>query len=553
MNTLSLTPTPANHGSDPAAPHTHARYRLPPVRPILPKVGTSTQRHHSAEDRSFLQRRIALFGRTLFSLMVGLSAVSLSLTAWLVPDFFRRMPARPYSALAMLAVGALWLICRRGSYSLRTLVALDAATTIAAGAALSTIVLQAPVEVPPGVPTTLFLTYLLAARAIVVPSDYRHTFVVSALAALPSIVIIVAYGEQHASARPTTVVLPLWCGLAVLLATWTSHVVYALRRSVREAEQLGQYRLEAKIGEGGMGVVYRARHAMLRRSTVIKLLPPEKAGQANLTRFEREVQLTSQLSSPNTVAIYDFGRTDDGIFYYAMEHLDGIDLEQLVVEHGPQPAARAIHVLAQVCSALSEAHEAGLIHRDVKPSNVMLCRHGGALDVVKVLDFGLVKDISEGSDATLTHADAVLGTPLYVSPEAITAPETVGPRSDLYAVGALGYHLLTGRPVFDGRTVAEVYARHLYSQPVAPRELVASIPADLEALILSCLAKSPEERPRDARSLRAALVACRDAGTWSDLEAQAFWRGRISQHNERPVSEASTLAVADTRRAEPTG
>jgi serine/threonine-protein kinase len=512
-------------------------------------MGTTTQRRHSAEDRSFLQRRIALFGRTLFLLMLGISVVGVTVSALVMPDFMRRMPARPYYAVAIVALGALWLMCSRGAYSRRTLIALDAATTIAAGCALSTIVLQAPVEVPPGVPTTLFLTYLLAARAIVVPSDYRHTFVVSALAALPSIVVIWTFGETHAAARLVTVILPVWCALAVLLATWTSHVVYRLRRSVREAQQLGQYTLETKIGEGGMGVVYRARHALLRRPTVIKLLPPEKAGQHNLTRFEREVQLTSQLASPNTVAVYDFGRTDDGIFYYAMEHLDGIDLEQLVVEHGAQPAARVIHVLAQVCSALVEAHEAGLIHRDVKPSNVMLCRHGGALDVVKVLDFGLVKDISAGSDATLTHADAVLGTPLYVSPEAISAPEQVGGRSDLYAVGALGYHLLTGRAVFDGRTVAEVYARHLYAQPVPPSEHLASVPADLEALLLSCLAKAPDDRPRDARALRAALLACRDAGAWSDRQAETFWRDRKPTHSVRPT-DLATLAVADTRRAE---
>ena len=534
-----------------AASGSQSSYRSARVRPILPAMGSTTQRRHSAEDRSFLQRRVALFGLTLFLLMVGIAVVGLTVTTLVVPDFFQRMPERPYSALAILAVGGLWLVCRRGSYSLRTLIALDGATTIAAGSALATIVVQAPVEVPPGVPTTLFLTYLLVARAIVVPSDYRHTFAVSALAALPSMVVIWTYGTDHPVARPITVMLPLWCTMAVLLATWTSHVVYRLRRSVREAQQLGQYTLETKIGEGGMGVVYRARHALLRRPTVIKLLPPDKAGQHNLTRFEREVQLTSQLASPNTVAVYDFGRTDDGVFYYAMEHLDGIDLEQLVVEHGPLPAARVIHVLAQVCTALTEAHEAGLIHRDVKPSNVMLCRHGGALDVVKVLDFGLVKDISAGSDATLTHADAVLGTPLYVSPEAITAPEQVGPRSDLYAVGALGYHLLTGRAVFDGRTVAEVYARHLYSQPTPPSDHVSSVPPDLEALLLSCLAKSPDDRPRDARSLRAALFACRDSGAWSDRDAQDFWRERKSAtHSARPSADTASLAVADTRRVE---
>ncbi|HWM85796.1 MAG TPA: serine/threonine-protein kinase, partial [Kofleriaceae bacterium] len=191
--------------------------------------------------------------------------------------------------------------------------------------------------------------------------------------------------------------LPAWCVVAVVVGLWISRAIRNLRRREGDAWRLGPYTLEDKIGEGGMGIVFRARHAMLRRPTVVKLLPPERAGPSNLARFEREVQLTSQLTSPNTVSVYDFGRTPDGIFYYAMEYLDGVDLQHLIAQGGALPAGRVIHILSQVCRALAEAHGAGLVHRDIKPGNVMLCCQGGLSDVVKILDFGLVKDVA-GSD-----------------------------------------------------------------------------------------------------------------------------------------------------------
>lgn len=534
-------PFPASLGRRPEVAKT--KYPSRRLRHILRAMEVSEVRGKSSEDRGFLQERIALFGRSLFLLFASVPLLGVGVLELHDPGFTRRIHGPPYALFAVFALGAVWLFCRRGVHSLITLTLVDGAATISAGAAIATITIQAPPEVPVGVPSTLLLTYLLVARAIVVPSEPRKTAWISALAALPAIVVMVAFGTiEHVPAPHTVIVLPIWCVMAVGLSTWTSHVVYRLRRSAREAQKLGQYTLETQIGEGGMGVVYRARHSMLRRPTVIKLLPPEKAGQGNLARFEREVQLTSQLSSPNTVAIYDFGRTDEGVFYYAMEYLDGIDLEQLVAASGPLPAARVIHVLVQVCSALIEAHEAGLIHRDVKPGNVMLCRHGGVHDVVKVLDFGLVKDLSGGSETTVTHTESVLGTPLYISPEAIAEPHRVGPRSDLYAVGALGFHLLTGRNVFPGRTVAEVYARHLYSQPERPSEQVAGVPADLEQLILSCLEKAPEQRPASARVLRSALLACGAAGRWSEDDARAFWQTHGGDDKKRSrLEHAVTL------------
>src|SRR4029450_12284675 len=216
-----------------------------------------------------------------------------------------------------------------------------------------------------------------------------------------------------------------------------------------------------------MGVVYRARHALLRRPTAVKLLPPDKAGEQSIARFEREVQLTAALSHPNTVTIFDFGRTPEGLFYYAMELLDGAPLDVVVDLDGAQPPERVLHVLDGAAGALGEAHEIGLIHRDVKPANIILCKQGGVFDVPKVLDFGLVKDLTAG-EASLTGSATLAGTPLYMAPEAITAQRAMDARSDLYSLGAVGYFLATGTHVFPGRNAVEVLGHHLHTMPERP-------------------------------------------------------------------------------------
>jgi serine/threonine protein kinase len=314
------------------------------------------------------------------------------------------------------------------------------------------------------------------------------------------------------------------------------------RRAEREVQQLGQYTLEEQIGGGGMGVVYRARHALLRRPTAVKLLVPERASAAASARFEREVQQTCRLTHPNTVAIYDYGRTPDGTFYYAMEYLDGVNLEVLVKKHGPLPDGRVIPILTQVCGSLAEAHDIGLIHRDVKPANIMLTRCGGLADFVKLLDFGLVKALQTGDQAALTAAGAITGTPEFLSPEAIERPEKLGPRSDLYALGAVAYFLLTGKTVVEGGNVMEVCQRQLNELPVPPsRRAAAPIAADLEAVVLRCLAKQPEDRPAGARELAAQLARCRPAVPWGAEDAEAWWK---TQPVSPPTSELtfSTLA-----------
>jgi eukaryotic-like serine/threonine-protein kinase len=273
----------------------------------------------------------------------------------------------------------------------------------------------------------------------------------------------------------------------------------------------------------------------LRRPTAVKLLLPDRVGGAdNLDRFEREVQLMSQLTHANTVAVFDYGRSPDGVLYYAMEYLAGIDLEHLVRTHGAQPAGRVVAILVQVSGALQEAHDAGLIHRDIKPANIILCERGGVPDVAKVVDYGLVKEFAADSAAS---TQVVLGTPSYLAPEAVTDPSTVGPPADLYAVGAVGYFLLTGRKVFEGKTAVDICIAHVTKPPTPPSHLAMHVDPQLEAAIMKCLEKKPADRFASALELRAALLAVAPSDDWSVADARAWWQ--IFRATEQSVSDAS--------------
>lgn len=377
--------------------------------------------------------------------------------------------------------------------------------------------------------------------------DYRGVQVVGAWTWLKEYGMGVATEIDFEEAyRPLTILKrTFWALLALLFASSVAIFVFTLRmarlqrqarESAIEAKQLGQYKLEQKLGEGAMGVVYRGRHAMLRRPTAIKLLNADQITDDSIVRFEREVQITSNLNHPNTIAIYDYGRTPEDVFYYAMEYLDGIDLQQLVDAYGPQPAGRVIYILKQICASLYEAHCSGLVHRDIKPANIMLCRRGGEGDVVKVLDFGLVI-ARDGSMSDEAHSMA--GTPLYMSPEALQLPNSVDACSDLYAVGMVGYFLLTGKAAFDASNLADLSQMHASETPVAPsKRLGKKIPLELEHAILACLEKTRAKRPQTARDLSKLLEGCPAADEWTLEQADTWW----SSH-ERGPAESTTQTM----------
>jgi serine/threonine-protein kinase len=482
-----------------------------------------------AEFSAYLQERLALCSGVLFLVTLAL----LAMHAWLAqpagPGYvgYWRDPSTYVHLAGIGYAGVQHLALRRRRWSPRALLAAD--TVLQVSILISCVAiywLTYPLGNPSLVP---MLGLFLVTRAVVVPSRAMRTF----WGCLPAPFLILAVQLSHGY-------LKVWHGLELPaagfpeLVTWdftyltlcgavavvASRVNFRLRVSAYEARQLDQYVLEGLIGKGAMGEVHRARHGLMRRPTAIKLVRSEVMSAQMLKRFEQEVRLTSRLTHPNTIRVYDYGQTADGVFYYAMELLDGADLERIVEATGPMPAARAIHLLAQAAGALAEAHAAGLVHRDIKPSNLLLCRQGLAHDVVKVMDFGLVRDTSAA--ATLGSGDEICGSPTTISPEVVQG-EPATAKSDLYALGAVGCWLLTGKPIFDAQHAMEMVLAHIQKQPIRPSARGVVVPADLEALLLDCLAKRPDDRPASAAALRQALLACADATRWSEADAAAWW------------------------------
>jgi serine/threonine-protein kinase len=530
----------------------------------MPPRTPDTAYRDTEEGRALLQSRLARLARVSFLLCVAFYPIGLiargagGITG--VKGFGGAFgPEATWHLIGTFLFLFAWLFTRRGVLSAAALLVADFVMTVGVSFSFAMMGRYAPAWARPEQFMAFVVGQLLVIRAAVLPCPAVHSVAVSAFALAPIPVLThFIYDERPLAGSPGP--LPLAANAAVLgliviaVVGIISYTVHGLRERVREALRLGQYTLTEKIGEGGMGVVYKASHALLRRPTAIKLLPPARAGEHNIARFEREVQHTSLLTHANTVSIYDFGRTPEGTFYYAMEYLDGIDLQTLSDGDGAQDPGRVIHLLVQMVGALAEAHRIGLIHRDVKPANVILCERGGTPDVVKVLDFGLVKEMGAPSDPKLsaTSSHQIIGTPLYLSPEAIGAPETMDGRSDLYAVGAVGYLLLTGTPPFTGQSVIEVCSHHMLTPPTPPSErLGRPIPADLEAVILRCLAKSPSERPSDAAALEALLVACESARTWTKERAAAWWQergsGLRSLRPSVPVSTGTSRTLRVTR------
>jgi serine/threonine-protein kinase len=463
----------------------------------------------------------------------------------------------PNAHLLVMACGvAIWLRTRSGRRSVTELAYLDVACIVPPFAFSSLVLWFAAPTVRPNLIHVLGAGYLLVLRGVLVPSTGRRTAIIGAAFSAAMISWTYAYyvlkGQGDvAPPRLFATTTGVWSSMAVVISAVASHTIFGLRARVREATQLGQYLLVRKIGEGGMGVVYEARHALLRRRTALKLLPVANAGDSNVARFEREVQLTSTLTHPNTIAIYDYGRSPDGVFYYAMEYLDGVDLQKLIDRHGAVSPGIAAHILEQICGALAEAHTAGLIHRDVKPANVILCERGGTPAVAKVVDFGLVKHLNpSAADPLQTATDTVLGTPLYMSPEAITAPASVDARSDLYAVGALGYFLVTGHPPFSGKTTVEVCAHHLHSTPIPPSQRAGVDLGALDALLLECLEKDPSRRPESAATVARRLAGARATLNLSADALASWWDRCRSASREAGHSPAGSSAATTVLNVE---
>ncbi len=319
--------------------------------------------------------------------------------------------------------------------------------------------------------------------------------------------------------------------VAAVIAVLTAAMVHRRVTDETRARRLGSYRLVEKRGQGGMGEVWRAEHRSLIRPAAVKVLRRDAVAgrtvtetEAMVRRFRREVQTTALLTSPHTVAVYDFGRSDEGTLYYVMELLHGIDLQSLVKSSGPQPAERVIHILRQVCHSLADAHGHGLVHRDIKPANIHLGVLGLDLDFVKVLDFGLVKGRRGTFEAGLTVQGMVQGTPAYLAPEAAVGHE-VDARADLYAVGCVAYWMLTGELVFPGTSALAMLAAHVRKTPDAPsRRTELRVPPALDELVLACLAKDPADRPQSAAELLRRLDAIPVTAAWNQERAERWWR-----------------------------
>jgi hypothetical protein len=355
--------------------------------------------------------------------------------------------------------------------------------------------------------------------------DYRGVPVVGAARWLPGLDFGVATEvdaeEAYSALHPLEIAFWVFGGL--LLASLAGILIFSfiLRRMSQRIEairQLGQYTLEDKIGEGGMGKVYRARHALLRRPTAIKLISAASVDEMTLARFEHEVQLTSQLTHPNTIEVYDYGQTPEGIFYYVMEYLPGIDLARLLEIEGAIPANRAAHILCQVCGSLAEAHARGFIHRDIKPMNIILTERGGVLDFAKVLDFGLVKELG---NTRHTIAEAIPGTPPYIAPERLGDPRNVDSRTDLYSVGAVAFNLLTGKPLFEGNSSMDIAYKAIAGPAPRVSEFVDVAP-ELDRLVSDCLERDPSARPPSAQVICERLQAIIQT-PWTQADARDWW------------------------------
>jgi serine/threonine-protein kinase len=396
---------------------------------------------------------------------------------------------------------------------------------------------------------------LIVVYGVFIPNTWKRCALVVGLMALtPLTMTLFTCGDCPTMGGYTAQILfdlSIYLGMAVAIAIFGSYKISELQQEALEARKLGQYVLKRRLGKGGMGEVYLGEHVLLRRACAIKLIRADQTGdRTNLSRFEREVKAMARLTHWNTVEIYDYGHAEDGTFYYVMEYLPGLSLQELVERAGPLPPERAVHFLRQLCGALSEAHATDLIHRDLKPSNVIACERGGVYDVAKLLDFGLVHGVgvSAGGER-LTIQGTILGSPPYMAPEQALGKDKLDARTDIYSLGGVAYFLLTGQAPFVRETAMETLVAHVHEQPAHLRDLRPEVPADLADVVMRCLEKDPAARYQDADSLEQALAQCDCAELWGRHEAREWWR---EYGRGKVVRGVAAESVADTGVRNPT-
>jgi serine/threonine-protein kinase len=383
-----------------------------------------------------------------------------------------------------------------------------------------------------------WIALLILIFAMIAPGSPRRMFGASLIAAsfdpLAYLFVWLAGGPAPTVVRALIQCWPSYACYFVVVVP--AKVLHRISRRLKEAQELGSYHLVEKLGQGGMGEVWRAEHRLLARDAAIKLVRPELIGARNeeeaqhaLRRFEREAQATAALSSPHTIQVFDFGITQDGTFYYVMELLAGRDLETLVREFGPLPASRVVYLLRQVCHSLADAHARGLVHRDIKPANIYVCRMGLDYDFAKVLDFGLVKIRRPNTADTLATIDqGTTGTPAYMAPECILGDVEVDRRADVYALGCVAYFALTGSLVFEADSSMKMLMQHLNAQPTPPSERSElPVPHELDDLVMACLQKDPALRPQNAGELLGMAYDCQCAESWGQHEARRWWEAHL--------------------------
>jgi eukaryotic-like serine/threonine-protein kinase len=535
--------------------------------PVGGFIGGSTSAHFREEIRCLLGRRLRNAAHLCFG---GFAAFLVRNLVVGQPDIFRNAELLVPHVAVTVVVGALAIILwKHACLSLRQLRTAELLLFGLPAAFFVWIQYCRACVAPPeelaiaarafAADTVIPWLILIHIYGLFIPNHWRRTAVVVALMAALPIIGAVGTAAQHPEIAESLYSggglsgMGLWAVIAAATSVYGSYRFSNLQQEAFDARQIGSYTLREKLGSGGMGEVYLAEHQMLKRPCALKLIKPDKADDPQaVARFETEVQATARLTHLNTVEIFDYGHTADGTFYYVMEYLPGLNLQDLVQRYGPLPPERVVYLLRQVCSALREAHRVGLIHRDIKPGNIFAAERGGVYDVAKLLDFGLVKSMAPRMESLkLTMDGSLMGSPLYAAPEMAFGDGHADARTDIYSLGATAYFLLTGQPVFQGENALRVLYAHANEPPKRPSAHVPNLPDDLESIILKCLEKEPSRRYADVIQLETALERCQLLEPWTPERAARWWRdaAESTQRVDSGDLEETTVRVSLAVRA----